>query len=139
MGQVFFLLALTAVPFWAMTIATAGFSGEYSREIAAGPDDAIPYMHPYALRSKGPLQKMMSALSFATILEDKGKEDLTSQMHYNPTTMTIESDIPRDYFLLGALNWKISIPWYGGYSSRGPGVLIVCNANKAMFGSSSTK
>jgi hypothetical protein len=102
MGQVFFLLALTAVPFWAMTIVTAGFFGEYSREIATGPTDDIPYMHPYSLRSKGPLQKSMAALSFATILEDKGDQDLTSQMHYNPTMMTLESDIPRDYFLLCA-------------------------------------
>lgn len=98
MAHVLLLFTLSALPFWVMAGATQGFFGEYSREIANRVGrTGVPYMQPYALNRSS----ILPALSFATILEDKGAQDLTSHMHYAGTMFTLQSDVGRDYFLLG--------------------------------------
>jgi hypothetical protein len=102
MAHVLLLFTLTALPFWVMAGTTDGFFGEYSNEIANRVGrTGVPYMQPYALRHRA--NSFLPALSFATILEDKGSQDLTSHMHYAGTMFTLQSDLGRDYFLLGTV------------------------------------
>jgi hypothetical protein len=103
-AQVMFLLTLTAVPFWVMVTATDGFFGAYSTHIAdvRQSGEGVPFMQPYAFRANSSFATYLPALSFAAILEDKDPRDLTSKMHFGGTAFTNGSNVPRDYFLLGA-------------------------------------
>ena len=94
------VFALLAIPFWAMTISSEGFYGRYSTQVADVREEGsgVPYMQPYPIsgRVQHTLAPLLPALNFAAILEDKDKRDLVSRMRF------AESDIGRDWFLLGA-------------------------------------
>ena len=98
------MLTVSAVPFWAFITATEGFFGSYSTAIAdvRQTGEGVPFMQPYALRANNTFASNLAALSFAGILEDKGKRDLVSKLHYQATAFAIGLNLPRDWFLLGA-------------------------------------
>lgn len=97
--QLFLVLTLTAVPFWIMITTTSGFFGEYS--VALGNDQrGVPFMQPYSFNNKHAEPSFLPALNFASILEDKGDNDLTSRMKFEGTEYMVGTDLGRDYFLL---------------------------------------
>jgi len=99
---VFFVLTLTAVPFWIMITVTSGFYGNYS--VALGTRElGIPYMQPYSFNNEHTDPSFLPALNFASILEDKGDKDLTSKMKFEGTEYMLGLNMDRDYFLLSAI------------------------------------
>lgn len=81
-----------------MAISTSGFFGKYSTELGNA-EVGIPYMQPYSFNNENSPTTVLPALSFATILEDKGNFDMTSKMKYEGTSFMVGSDLGRDYFL----------------------------------------
>ena len=106
MCAVLLLVMLTAIPFWAMIMATRGFFGKYSAAIAdvRRTGSGIPYMQPYALREgmRIALATVLPALNLASILEDKDERDLTSRMRFGNNMPFGPWNLGRDWFLLSA-------------------------------------
>ena len=93
-------MTLLALPFWVLTIKTAGFFGRYSTQLADVRESgsSIPYMQPYSFheRMRASLSTVLAALSFGSILEDTDVRDLVSRMRFS------SGYLGRDWFLLGA-------------------------------------
>lgn len=82
-----------------MITTTSGFYGRYSVELG-NQQQGIPYMQPYAFNNKHADPSFLPALNFASILEDKGNNDLTSKMKFEGTDYMVGVDLGRDYFLV---------------------------------------
>lgn len=90
-----------------MIISTSGFFGSYSVQLG-NPEVGIPYMQPYSFNNGNSAPSFLPALNFASILEDKGRFDMTSKMKYEGTSFMAGTEMGRDYFLFSACNYLLS-------------------------------